>query len=96
MLYELARRLKEEGRTADQIRAELKKVGATKDEIDVLIGSLGLAAPTMTAAPELMSKTSRVASSRWLLGFLFLLLLAVLGPVIWVVWTLIDAARVGR
>ncbi|MBL8911585.1 MAG: hypothetical protein JNM17_12905 [Archangium sp.] len=96
MLYELARRLKEEGKSAAEIRAELLKVGANKDEINVLIGSLGLAATTHTAAPELLNKTSRVTSSRWVLGLLFLLLLAVLGPVIYVVYLVIDGFRTGR
>lgn len=96
MLYELARRLKDQGRSADEIRAELKKVGANKEEIDVLIGSLGFSAQTHTGAPELLSKTSRITSSRWVLGFFFLLLFAVLGPVIYVIYLIIDAFRVGR
>ena len=41
MLSELARRLKEQGRAAGDLRTELARVGATKEEIDVVLGSLG-------------------------------------------------------
>jgi hypothetical protein len=96
MLYELARRLKDEGRTAAEIRAELLRVGAKNEEIDVLLGSLGLSAQPLTGAPELLTKTSRVTSSRWTLGFLLLALLLALGPLVWLGLTLPDAVRVGR
>jgi hypothetical protein len=90
VLYELARRLKEQGRTAADIRTELARVGATKEEIDVLLGSLGFGAQPMTAAPELMAKTSRLTSSRWFLGLVLFGVLAALGPLIWLGWLLID------
>jgi hypothetical protein len=96
MLYELARRLKEEGRSAAEIRVELEKVGASREEIGVLLGSLGFSAQPLTAAPELLAKTSRVTSSRWLLGLLVLLLLAALGPLVYLGVVLIDSLRVGR
>jgi len=96
VLCELARRLKDEGRTASEIRAELARVGANKEEMDVLLGSLGLGAQPMTAAPELMAKTSRIASSRWLLGLVLLGVLAALGPLVWLGWLLVDGLRTGR
>ncbi|MFT3710405.1 MAG: hypothetical protein QM817_22505 [Archangium sp.] len=96
MLYELARRLKDEGKSAAEIRAELKRVGANKEEIDVLLGSLGFSAQPLTAPPELMTKTSRVTSSRWVLGLLLLALILALGPLVYVAVALINALRVGR
>lgn len=96
MLYALAHRLKDEGRSAAEIRAELLKVGANKEEIDVLLGSLGFSAQTHAAAPELLTRATRVTSSRWVLGAVLLLLLAGLVPVLYVVLSLIEAAKVGR
>lgn len=96
MLYELAKRLKSQGRSVDEIRAELTKVGAKKEEIDVLLGSLGFAAQTQTAAPELLNRASRITSSRLLLGIVFVLVVAGLAPVIYVIMSLLEAARLGR
>lgn len=96
MLYELARRLQSQGRSAAEIRAELQKAGAKKEEIDVLLGSLGLSASTHTSAPELLNKTTRVTSSRWVLGLLFALFLAGALPLLYVLRSLIEAAKVGR
>ncbi len=96
MLYELARRLQSQGRSAAEIRAELQKVGAKKEEIDVLLGSLGLSASTNTAAPDILSKATRVTSSRWVLGILFALFLAGAVPLLYVLKSLVEAAKVGR
>jgi len=96
MLYALASRLKNEGRSAAEIRAELAKVGANKEEIDVLLGSLGFAAQTHTAAPDLLNRASRVTSSRRLLAIVFVLVIIGLAPVIYVIMSLIEAARLGR
>ncbi len=96
MLYALASRLKNEGRSAVEIRAELAKVGANKEEIDVLLGSLGFSAQTQTAAPELLNRASRITSSRLVLGIVFVLVVAGLAPVIYVIMSLLEAARLGR
>jgi hypothetical protein len=50
----------------------------------------------MTAAPELMAKTSRLTSSRWFLGVVLFGVLAALGPLVWLGWLLIDGLRTGR
>jgi hypothetical protein len=96
MLYELARRLKEEGRSAAEIRRALLEVGANQEEINVLLGSLGFSAQPHTAAPELLTRASRVTSSRWVLALVFALLIGLGVPVVYVVWSVIDAFRTGR
>ena len=96
MLYELARRLKEQGRSAAEIRAELLMVGANPEEITVLLGSLGFSAQTHAAAPELLARASRVTGSRWTLGLLLLLFILGAVPLFFVLHALLDAARVGR
>jgi hypothetical protein len=96
MLYELARRLKEQGRSAAEIRAELLKVGANAEEVTVLLGSLGCSAQPHATAPELLTRTARVTGSRWTLGLLLLLFILGAVPLFFVLHALLDAVRVGR
>ena len=95
-MYELAKRLKEEGRTAEEIRTALFKQGASVDEVNVLLGSLGLGGQTHTASPELLVRVKKVTSSRTFTALMLLLMLVAVAPVVWLVYALVNAFRVGR
>lgn len=104
VLYERARQLKSGGASPDEIRRELLKQGATDEDIQVVLGSLGegpQVPPDPTQKP--LALMSRVANSRGLRGVAFLVGAVGFAGLVWAVWVgaafvmaLVAAFRAGR
>ncbi|MBM4777561.1 MAG: hypothetical protein GQE15_07635 [Archangiaceae bacterium] len=104
MLYERARQLKSGGASSAEIRRALLAEGASEEDVQVVLGSLGdgpQPQPDPTQKP--LDLMSRVANSRGLRAVAFVMGAVVVAAMVYAVWVggvfvmgLVSAFRAGR
>lgn len=104
VLYERARQLKSGGASVEEIRRELINQGASEEDVQVVLGSLGAGPqpqPDPTQKP--LDQMSRLANSRGLRVVAFIVGAVVLAGLVYAlrvaglfVMALVEAFRAGR